>query len=132
MKHTYQCIDCGHEWSDNFPHGTSPDLERRCDCGSSGYIQPSDVGQFYGVTVARAAISIEGTITTSVHPPDGHAEAIRKAIERGLPATLQNIECGFILSNGDFADRRLAAHVAFHAGQIQEETQELTSQELWS
>ena len=131
MEHAYKCVACDHEWTVLALHGTSPWLIRRCECGGAGYIQPPGVGGFYGLTVESAAICVDDTLI-SVEPPAGHAEAIRKAIRGGYAATLGNIESGFVLSNGDFVDRRLAAHVAWHAGQTQKKTRSLTSQDIWS
>lgn len=130
MEHAYKCVACDHEWTVLALHGTSPWLIRRCECGGVGYLQPPTVGEFYGLKVEAAAICVDDTLI-SVEPPAGHAEAISKAIRNGHDATPQNIVSGFVLSNGDFADRRVAAHVAWHAGQIQKRTRSLTSQDLW-
>lgn len=81
--------------------------------------------------VAAAIRDHDGTVY-SVPSPGRHADVIRLMVEKGRPTPITGNQ-GFLLSDGRFALRKPAAHIAIKAGQITalKWPPNLFSEDLW-
>jgi hypothetical protein len=83
--------------------------------------------------VAAAIKRIDTGTVYTLDPPARHADVIRKMVSEGVAAIRPEAEQGFLLSDGRFARRRAAEHVAREAGQLTGKMHGpiLTSEDLW-
>jgi hypothetical protein len=77
------------------------------------------------VVVASAVKSESGDIYIGKR----HCDCFKDMIEKNVKC--KNSEQGFILSNGSFARRDVAAQIAYVSGQIDKEVDILFSEDLW-
>ena len=85
-----------------------------------------------GLTVETAAILLDDVIHTLPRPARHH-DIIRKLAAEGHPTPIQGVQ-GFVLSDGQFATRKVARLVAKRAGQVPKSPTPpgpFTSEELW-
>jgi len=83
-------------------------------------------------TVAVAAIRAMDGKVFSVPRPGRHHDVIALMVKEGYPIPVRGLQ-GFLLSNGEFVGRLMAARIAKEAGQIKD-TQwppQLYSEDLW-
>lgn len=81
------------------------------------------------IRVTSAAIKVNGEVW-SLPRPARHCHLVwawAEAHQQRLPQHEQ----GFVLNDGTFVDRGMAAYVAYRAGQIDKEKSILFSEDLW-
>lgn len=83
------------------------------------------------IGVVAAAIRQDGKIY-SMPPPMRHGHVIHSMVTKGCKTPITGDQ-GFLLSNGKFADRKVAGVIAVAAGQIKELSHppRLYSEDMW-